>query len=290
MICKTRRNVSCLLTEAVESSTPTLAHVVPSTGRGECVTAVTSLGDHVFILRWAIQQVLVYDARTFKLQRRISIPSLCCLWGLAACAHYKCLYVSDGVCKSVIHRVELPDDTTLTKWSVADSPRGLSVNMEHNVVVASYEMNKIEEYTTHGSLVREITLQAGVRSPFHAVQLSSGHFAVSQFTSPGAVSVVGADGQAVRCCRPSQTSAVGKMLYPRSLAVTKNDDILVADRDNDRIISISSSLRSAQVLHLPVDSGIQVPWGLCLDESRGRVYVGEGGGSFRVLVFDGVRL
>ena len=71
--------------------------------------------------------------------------------------------------------------------------------------------------------------------------------------------------------------------------MTKNDDILVADIDNNRILSMNSSLSSAQQLTLPVDDDIQVPRGLCLDESRGRLYVGEFGGSYRVLVFDGIR-
>jgi len=73
-----------------------------------------------------------------------------------------------------------------------------------------------------------------------------------------------------------------------SLAVTKNDDILVADEDNNRILSINSSFDSIQELALSVDGGIHEPRGLCLDESRGRLYVGEYGGEYRVLVFDGV--
>ena len=39
---------------------------------------------------------------------------------------------------------------------------------------------------------------------------------------------------------------------------------------------------------LSVDGGIQRPMGLCLDESLGRLYVGELDGEYRVLVFDGV--
>jgi len=258
-------------------------------GRGQCVTAMTSLNDEVFILRWTIRQVLVYDARTFALQRSISIPSANCLWGLAACAHHKCLYVSDGVCNSFIHRVELSDGNPLTTWSVASSPRGLSVNDAHNVVVACYGANKIQEYTTHGTLVREISQEACVMSPFHAIELSTGHYVVSKFMSPGAVSVVGLDGQVVTSYCPSITSDVGTMLYPKSLAVTKNENILVVDRDNDRILLINHSLSTAQQLDLPVSDELHVPWSLCLDESMGRLYIGEGGGSHRVLVYDGVR-
>jgi len=268
-----------------------LTHVIPSQGR-ESVTAVTSLGNEVFVLRCiSQQQVEVYDASTFTLQRNITVPGLgSWSYGLAACAHYKCLYVSDDKHDS-IHRAELSGSSAVKKWSVASGPRGLSVNKEHNVVVASFEAHKIQEYTTHGAFVREISLeQGGVTDPWHAVQLSTGDYVVSECESLGAVSVVGIDGRVVRRYCPSPSSDVGEMKDPTGLAVTKDDDILVADEDNSRILLVNSSLSSARELALPVDHGIQWPWGLCLDESRGRLCVGEWSGSHRVLVFDGVRL
>jgi len=280
------------LLTAVKSGAPKLTHVIQSQGRDR-VSAVTSLGNEVFVLRLpSQQQVKVHDANTFTLQRYITVPGLgsrSC--GLAACAHYKCLYVSDDN-NSSIHRAELSGSSAVKKWSVAGMPRGLSVNKEHNVVVACLVADKIQEYTTHGALVREISLeQAGVTSPWHAVQLSTGDYVVSECMLPGAVSVVGIDGQVVRRYCPSPSSDVGEMNRPSGLAVTKNDDILVAVEDNNsRILLVNSSLSSARKLALPVDDGIQRPGGLCLDESRGRLYVGEWSGSHRVLVFDGVRL
>jgi len=279
------------LLTAVKSGAPKLTHVIPSQDRNS-VIAVTSLGNEVFVLRLEIQQpVEVYDASTFTLQRNIAVPGRGS-WssGLAACAHYKCLYVSDGEHNS-IHRAELSGSNAVKKWSVASDPAGLSVNKKHNVVVACCLPDKIQEYTTRGDLVREISLeQAGVRHPLHAVQLSTGDYVVSEWESPGAVSVVGIDGQVLRRYCPSRSSDLGEMNDPSSLAVTKNDVILVADGGNNRILLVNSSLGSARELALPVDDGIQSPWCLCLDESRGRLYVGEASGSRRVLVFDGVRL
>jgi len=277
-----------VLTDA-KSSAPTLTHVIPS--RGETgVTAVTSLGDDVFVVRWRSQQVEVYTMRGFsRLKRRIAFPELGeCSWGLAACARYKCLYVSDDDNDSV-YRAELSGSSAAKKWSVAGGPRGLSVNKAHNVVVACIVANKMQEYTTHGALVREIC-QAGVASPYHAIQLSTGDYVVSQFMSLGVVSVVGVDGQVVRSYRPSEKSGVDEISYPRSMAVTTNDDILVADTTNNRILLINSSLTSAERLALPFDDVIQDLCGMCLDESRGRLCVGEGGGSCRVLVFGCVGL
>jgi len=80
------------------------------------------------------------------------------------------------------------------------------------------------------------------------------------------------------------------MSNPTSLAVTKNDNILVADLSNHRILSLDSSLSSAYELVLPVDNGIQSPFGLFLDQLRKRLYVGEIDGECRVLVFDNMQL
>jgi len=286
----TEVQVMILLT-ALKSGAAKLTHVIPSQGRDR-VSAVTSLGNEVFVLRsGSQQQVKVYDASTFTLQRNITVPGLGD-WslGLAACAHYKCLYVADPQHNS-IHRAELSGSSAVKKWSVANGPSGLSVNKEHNVVVACRTADKIQEYTTHGALVREISLkQAGVKRPWHAVQLSTGDYVVSEWELPGEVSVVGIDGRVVRRYCPSWSSDLGQMKNPAGLAVTKNDDILVADEDNNRILLVNSSLSSARKLAMPVDDGTQEPRGLCLDESRGRLYVGEYGGSRRVLVFDGIRL
>jgi len=269
---------------AVKSTTPTLTHVILSQGEDR-VTAVTSLGDDVFVAHWKSQQVEVYDAMTLTLQRCLKVPGLG-RWpnGLAACPINNSLYASD-YCHNSVHRVELSGSNAVKKWPVLRGPEGLSVNREHNVIVACREANKLQEYTTHGSIVREICLQAGMHKPWHAIQLSTGDYVVSQFTSPGVVSVVGVDGQVVRSYGQSQTSDVGQMKNPTSLAVTKNDDILVADTFNNRILSINSSLGSIQELALSVDRGIQRPQGLCLDESRSRLYVGEWGGEYRVFLF-----
>jgi len=266
-------------------TTPTLTHVIPSPGRHK-VTAVTSLGDEVFVARWKSQQVEVYDAVTLTLQRHLTVPALG-TEGIAVCPINNCLYASDWN-KNSVHRVELSGSNAVKKWRVASRPAGLSVNSEHNLIVTSLEATKLQEYTTHGSLVREICLKADVIWPWHAIQLSTGDYVVSQSTSPGVVSVVGVDGQVVRSCGPSQSSDVGQMKGPTSLAVTKNDDILVADECINRILSIKSSLGSVRELALSVDGGIQRPQGLCLDESRGRLYVGERCGECRVLVFDHV--
>ena len=283
--------VDCALVvySEMKSRVPTLTHVILSQVRSG-VSAVTSLGDDVFVVHEYSQQIEVYDAETFTLYSLITIPGLgYCAFGLAVCAVNHCIYASD-LDNNSIHRVELSGSNAVKTWFVARGPRGLSVNKAHNLAVSCREANKLQEYTTDGFLIREIYLQAGITRPWHAIQLSTGHYVVSQWTLPGVVSVVGVDGQVIHSYGQSQTSVVGQMIHPSSLAVTKNDDILVADINNYRILSIIRSTGCVQELALSVDDRIQIPSGLCLDESRGRLYVGEYGRPHRVFVFDGVSL
>ena len=257
------------------TATPTLTHVIYEIYY--ClytVAAVTSLGDDVFVVRDNYsQQVEVFDAETLRSQRHIAVRALVSSpRDLTACPHNNCLYMSDTSYK--IHRVELSGRNTVKTWSVGRRPAGLSVNIAHNLVVACEGANKLQEYTTHGSLVREICLR-GVTDPWHAIQLSTGDYVVSQNTSPGVVSVVGIDGQVIHTYGQSQTSDVGPMNHPSGLAVTRNDNILVADRYTaDRILSISRSTGRIQELDLPVGrrNWINPPVRLYLDESRGRLY------------------
>jgi len=81
-----------------------------------------------------------------------------------------------------------------------------------------------------------------------------------------------------------------KYRYPASLAVTKNGEILVADTDNNRILAIIRSTGCIVDLDPSVDGGIKGPLGMCLDDSRGRLYVSEYSGQHRVLVFDHVQI
>jgi len=158
-----------------DSSSPTVTHVIPE---GNRVTGVTSLSDDVFVVRLHSQQKIeVYDANTFTLQRHITVPGLDCIWGLVACPYNNCLYASDY--RNSVHRVDLSGSNAVMKWSVACWPAGLSVNSEHNLLVVSERERKLQIFTTHGTLLQNIQLQAGIESPRHAVQLSTGQFLVS---------------------------------------------------------------------------------------------------------------
>jgi len=260
---------------------PTVTRVIP----GEtAVLAVTSLNRHVYVVRQGKKEVEVYDAATLTPERRLPISEISFgVADIAACSRNNCLYLSNWNNPS-IHRVSLGG---ITKWPVPTKPRGLPVNVDHNVLVTCLSDKKVHEYTTDERLVREICLPAGLGSPWHAVRLSTGGYAVSHHEAPGVVRVVREDGGLIGSFKPlNSTNVVGAMKYPRSLAATAHGDVLVADAGNHRILAINFSIARAQVFPVTVDVDLRAPCALYLDDTRDRLYIGEMGGTHRVIVLN----
>jgi len=266
------------------SSAPSVRRGIPV---GAPVTAVTSLGDDVFVVRRpSRQEVEVYDAGTFTLQRPLQVRGLGSLsYGLAACASYKCLYSSDYD-SNLIHRVDLSGSNAVTQWSVGRRPVGLAVNSDRNVVVVIQDGCKLQQFTTHGSLLRTIRLQPGIILPSQVIQLSSGQFVVSQGTQDR-VCLVDDKGAVVRSYMYGGGHSFHQMTmnYPKGLAVDEHGNILVADELNNRLLVLDPTLTSAGEMSVSVDGGLEVPFSLWYDKSRGRLYVVQWGGN-RVIVID----
>jgi len=265
----------------VTSSAPTVTHVIPG---GAGVTGVTSLGDDLFVARddWS-QQVEVYDAVTFTLQRRLSVQGLGCSEGRAACASNKCLYASDFI-HSCVHRVELTGSNAVTKWSVREGPAGLTVNSAKNVMVVIHGERKLKEFTTHGTLLQTIQLQPDIEWLRQVIELTSGQFVISHIGTHHRVCLLDVQGAIVRSYGGAWGSDLTKMKTPESLTVDKHGNILVADCGNNRLLVLDRSLTSAHEISVSVDGGLKGPHSLWYDKSRGRLYVGECAG--RVIIID----
>jgi DNA-binding beta-propeller fold protein YncE len=266
----------------VKPNVPTLVHIIPK--GNSYVVGVTSMANQLFVMRQsAQQQIRVYDTTNFTLQRVISVPGLVKSFGLASCIINQCLYASDSK-NNCVFRVEMSNTNAVNSWAVGHFPAGLSVNSASNVLVTCYKGHKIQEYTTRGLLVREINLQHSViTSPWHSIHLSNDEFVVSHSHR---ICIVNASGAIIRSYGSTTAgSADGQLNYPVGLIQVRNGCFLVADRCNNRLVILDSSLVNARVLPLPVDCGLKYPFALHFDKSRGRLYVGEYDTS-RVFTFD----
>jgi len=259
----------------------TVARVVPVDHR---VTALTSLGDDVFVffVRSQSPQVDVYNAATFTLKHSIPIPGrMSVTYGLAACAYNNCLYASDYV-EGRVHRVSLSGGKAAKTWRVAGGPMHLTVNGAKNVLVVVRDERKLQEFTTHGKLLRTIRLD--LEKPGPVVQLSSGQFVVSHSTDTlyghntdilHRVCLLDDKGAVVRSYGSPEGSDLTKMKCPAGLAVDEKGNILVADCGNDRLLVLDPFLTSARQMTVSVGGGLKEPFALCFDASRGRLLICE---------------
>jgi len=259
-----------------------VTHVIPG---DKAVTGVTSLGDDVFVVRCdGSEQVEVYDAMTFTLQRRLSVAGLGLSVSLAACASNSCLYASDSY-NYCVHRVELTGSNAVTQWSVRQGPAGLTVNSAGNVVVVIRNERKLQEFTTHGTLLHTIQLQPDIELPRRVIELTNGQFVISHRGKLHRVCLLDVQGAVVESYGGDEGSDLTRMSWPSGLAVDEHGNILVADQDNDRLLVLDHSLANAHEMSVSVDGGLKRPHSLWYDKSRGRLYVGEWGGE-RVIIID----
>jgi len=205
---------------------------------------------------------------------------------MAVCFTSRHLYVA-AYGNNCVHRVDLAIKSVnnVTKWNIAialGGISGISVNSARNVLVTTWHAHKVLEYTPTGTLVREIGLACNDDVTCQALEGDSGILALSQYNH--GVSTGSMDGRVINSYRIQS----GKYQFnPRCLAVSKCGCILIADIDNQRILVVNSSLTDSRQLPLPVDAALKNPSALILDQSRGRLYVGEA--NSRMLVFNNVK-
>jgi len=255
----------------------TVGQVVHTLPEGETVAGVTSLGDELFLLREKERdQIEVYDVITYRLRRCITVPYICGLVDMTSCAYFHCVYIADYIVTS-IHRVDVYWGVT-THWAVNDMPDGLSVTKAHNVLVTCDVVHKIKEFSSHGVLLREMTLPGGVINLWHAIQLPSGQCVVCHGSGSDAdnrVCVMSAE-----CTHIVHThggrpgSDIGQYNVPIRLAVDDNGFVFVADMCNRRVTLLSPTLNyTCQVV-----SSDKLKWEPCrlhLDVQRRRLYVAD---------------
>ena len=253
-----------------------MGQVVHTLSEGPTVYAITSLAGEIYLLREKERdQVEVYDFITYHLQRCLTVPDAKDLADMTSCQHYHCVYISDHRIEC-IHRLDVQG--AATRWPVNDQLWGLSVNAAHNLLVACRDVSKIKEFSSHGDLLRELTLPDDVVNPWHAIQLTTGQFVVCHGYVDDAINrvcMISADGGHIVHSHGGQRgSESGQYDVPRHLAVDNNEFVFVADINNRRVTLLSPTLHYVR----QVVSSDKLKWHpvrLYLDVQRRRLYVAE---------------
>jgi len=222
----------------------TVGQVVHTLPEGKAVYGVTSLANEIFLLRRKERdQVEVYDVITYRLQRCLTVPNIRGITDMTSCEHYHCLYIGDNIGECV-HRLDLHGKAT--QWRV-NEPWGLSVNAAHNVIVTCRYAGRIKECSSHGDLLRELTLPDDVINPQHTIQSRSGQFIVCHGARGDPihrVCMISADGRRhiVHSHGGQRGSDIDEYDVPSHLAVDNNEYVYVADDNNRRVTLLSPTL------------------------------------------------
>jgi len=222
-----------------------LVHTLPV---GKLVDGVTLLAGEIYLLRYKERdQVEVYDVTTYHLQRCLTVPNASWFTDMTSCEHNRCVYIGDFI--GFVYRLDVQG--AVTWWDVNDSPEGLSVNAAHNVLVTCPDVRKIKEFSSHGDLLRELTLPDDVINPQHAIQTRSGQFIVchGRLGNPvhrafHSVCMISADGRhIVHSYGRSRGSDTDQCNVPVHLAVDDNEFVFVADSGTPRVMLLSPTLQ-----------------------------------------------
>jgi len=217
-----------------------LVHTLPE---GELVRGVTLLAGEIYLLRDKERdQVEVYDVITYCLQRCLTVPDARNFSDMTSCVHNRCVYIGDD--NDCVHRLDVQG--AVTQWDVNDLPLGLSVNAAHNVLVTCGRVRKIKEFSSHGYLLRELTLPDDVIKPWHAIQTRSGQFIVCHGSLDDPVHrvcMINADGRhIVHSYGGQRGSNTDHCHEPQHLAVDDNEFVFVADHYNRRVTLLSPTI------------------------------------------------
>jgi len=251
-----------------------VGQLVHTLSEGGLVAGVTLLAGEIYLLRWKERdQVEVYDVITYRLQRCLTVPVTGEFTDMTSCEHNRCMYIGNLIADCV-HRLDVQG--AVTEWAVNDSPVGLSVNAAHNVLVTCPRVRKIKEFSSHGDLLRELTLPDDVIYPLHAIQTRSGQFIVCHggVGNPvNRVCTISADGRRIVHSHSGQRgSDTDQYDGPVHLAVDDNEFVFVADRDNRRVTLLSPTLEYVRQV-VSRDQLKGEPWSLYLDTRQRLHYV-----------------
>jgi DNA-binding beta-propeller fold protein YncE len=270
-----------ILVAVVKSAAmPTLTHVIPPSD-ARSVTGLTTIDNRLFVLRFPCNQRLEqYELSTYKLQGTLRVKSLSDDYarnGLTSCNVNSCLYVCDYG-GDMVYRIDLLSNNKVYRWPVGDGPSGVSVNDSSNLLVTCHTTKKIQEYTSKGSLVREICFPfSETHWPMYTVQVDRDRFVVSRRGAVSDVIEIDPQGRRLVSYRDKlQSTTKHQFNEPHHFTVDGDGGcIFVADVNNNRILVLDRKSISAREFNPSAESGLKEPYCIYLDKSRGLLFVGE---------------
>lgn len=253
------------------------------------VNGLTILKDELFVVFDVskIVEIFPIDADASNCTNRsFSVKNLKDPVAIAACTTNNWLYILDhkkSDPRREIFRIE-PNGTEINSWSTNGERGRLSVTSNGNVVMTVFDVHVLKIYSPDGSLTEEpIRVDpsgASIDYIYHAINVANGnfilchgmHYEVSQLHR---VCQIDRDGNLLKSFGSEKGSDNAHLSSPVYLVERGGNVILVADKDNDRIILLSSKLDFKTVLFTKENDNVNRPEAMCIYEKTGppRIFV-----------------
>lgn len=246
------------------------------------IRGMTLLGNALSVVHNNSPLVTVYNAVKISFHYEYTLAAVHNPIDLTSCKKNNCLYILDEQKQNESYCIVKVIEKRETSWDTGKSSGSLMISLCGNVILATEKACYLKEYTPGGFLLREIVC---VPSPLyelrHAVQHKEDLFMIcySNGNDNHGLCLLDVDRKTI----VDERQDLG-LKFPVCLALDEDQNVLVVDQGNKRVVVLSSSSLSFKRELLTVENGLEFPQKILLDEFRGRLFVLDE--SSRILVFN----
>ena len=240
-------------------------------------------------------EIKLFDLKSLTPQNHMDLKMSKNLWDLSVLENEKMCLSDQNKEKFWVFNPQ-----SISAWRahpVTSKSATLSETCEGNILVSCRSSKKLFEFSPKlDKFHTPISLESQDITPSHAVKLSTGEFVVSDVTTCTQHRIVKLNSNGEVMCEYGRatkvenggTNRVGRgtqpLKMPAYLVRSRNDFILVADQDNDRILLMSPNLELVKELISP-KHGLKKPFRMCLHEEYERLFVVHGSSQKEILIF-----
>ena len=222
----------------------------------------------------------VYDLKNLTFICSWSLDPLTDPYDVAYCNINKYLYIMDVTYLEPPQKIFRIDRNgkLLSHWTTGKGYGCISVTYDCNVVMVAYEGHTITEYKTDGEIVREIKLstKAGFSQPRYAIKLTKDRFLLSHGEGDDSlhrVCLVDIIGNIIMSFGGPSGSAPDRLYTPIYMTIDSSGSVFVVDRDNSRVLALTSGLEFMREIISSKREGMQRPERMVIDQANGRLLV-----------------
>ena len=228
-----------------------VAKELGSFGAGAPIYGIYCYKDNVSIVRDSTEHVEIYEARRLHdWKGKLAVEGLKGPYDMVGNGASRSLFIMDWFDWANVTTVSTKAQNQVGRFSF-DEPftvvglAATSKSADSDVVVTCTQTLKVKEFTKFGQLVRQVSLPPEITQPRHTIKLSSGNgYAVCHGYGPDEkhrVCILDNTGKILDCFGNVAGKGQSQLDVCARIAEDKNQNLLVADRNNKRVILLSNN-------------------------------------------------